>query len=130
MKKSLTHLAALAVLNPQLRSSPQMFGEISLPPGSPAPMYERLHEQSKEPRKYQVVSYNPASGTMVVDCRPPDKRDQISLETIRRATRNLRAQEKVHWRKVTQDDVRSLMTEGWGEIENFRFVTSNPARDV
>lgn len=125
MKKSLTHLAALAVLNPQ-RSSPQLFGEISLPPGCPAPMYARLHEQSRAPLPYKLVTYSVGDGLPT----PPAMQQQISLGTIRRAAGNLRRENlkykaagvEIWWDETAQRPQERIL--GWDE------VYLNPARDV
>lgn len=125
MKKSLTHLAALAALNPQ-RSSPQLFGKISLPPSSPAPMYARLHEQSRAPLPYKLVTY-PLGYDLPV---PLEIARQISLGTIRRAAGHLRRENlkrqaagvEIWWDETAQRPQERIL--GWDE------VYLNPARDV
>lgn len=126
MKKSLTHLAALAVLNPQRATRPpQLFGEISLPLGSPAPVYSRLYEQSKARLPYQLVTYQVGDGLPT----PPAMERQISLETIRRAARNLRQQRGYSAMEIWWDESLGYQQR---EIPASEFYPqpSNPARDV
>lgn len=126
MKKSLVHLAALATFNPQLRSSPQLFGEISLPPGSPAPMYEQMHRQSQQPSLYKKVTYSVGDGLPT----PPEMQRQFSRETIRRVASNLRRESlkkqaagvEIWWDETAQRPQERIL--GWGE------VYQNPSRDV